>query len=223
MRCRKLWVPLAALAALFYLAAGLEAQDPGEKDRRATDRSTTTDRAATDRSGTDGRDSLYHGQIVKVEASRRELVLDTALATETGVVPKRDKAPEKDQATDRGTPKDTVKDRVGKERSRPVTFTVPESARVTLDGKRAALRDLKGGHFARIMARRGEAGVDLKDRGTDRGQGTERDVRGRGDRPEARLVAERVDGFTQGAGERGRGDDRDRGTKDRGTDRRTDR
>jgi len=89
------------------------------------------------------------GQIERLDTNKRMLFLGDAGGG--GNQAERDREAEKDRAAKDRTPKD----RDARKRDRPSpnkvrVYTVGTDAKVTLDGKKASLSDLKTGHFARV-------------------------------------------------------------------------
>jgi hypothetical protein len=126
-----------SLLAALLAALVCSAQEKGRPDRPARDKQTSIARV------------MYQGKIQLVDPDKRTVVLDDALPYgKTGKV----------------RPHFRIKDRPAKApAAQKLTFSLTRDARVTLDGRRAQLKELKAGQYARIRVVSGRAGLDRRD------------------------------------------------------------
>jgi len=159
MGMTKRYLMTAAAAAVVALAAGaFAAFNQEEKDKG--------DRGSGDKAA-----SALQGKITRVDADKRSIVLSEVKGgtggTGTGTNPG-----DKDKGTGTG-------DKGTGDKGQEMTLMVAENAQISVDGKKAELRELRPGYFARVSIRQGDKGTGTgtgdKDRAPAPGTGAARE------------------------------------------------
>jgi len=174
MTARLRYLLVALALACFAITVGALAQDSAARPDRDKDKAGTGDTTK----------GAITGRIVRVDAEARTLAITPSTTGRTG-------GADKDKGTGgTGTGGAADKDRTGGAGDRDkgkaggdrvMTFTVPEKAKVTLDGKSATLKELKTGFYARVYADKGGSSGGGRDKaGSDKAGTGGRDKAGTG-------------------------------------------
>lgn len=167
MSKRNLMVVTAGVVLAFLAASVSFAEEKGKNEKGTGDRASA---------------STIQGKIMRVDPEKRTLVLGevkrgAGIGGDKGTGGTTGTGGDKGTGTgDKGTgtgDKGTGGDKGSANQGQELTLMVAENAQITLDGKKAELRDLRQNQFARVSLRQSDRGTG-GDKGTT-GKGTEGD------------------------------------------------